>query len=43
MEKRQKRSIAIRFNTPQEAINLSIQIELKYFIAKLLFSHNKYN
>jgi hypothetical protein len=31
--------VIIRFANPQEAIDLTIRIELKYFLAKLLYSH----
>jgi hypothetical protein len=32
----EKREVCIHFNDPQEAINLYIAIELKFFILKLL-------
>lgn len=41
MEKRQTRPVHIRFNSLQEAIDLYIQIELKYFLEKLLYTHRK--
>lgn len=31
--------VIIHFANPQEAIDLAIRIELKYFLAKLLYSH----
>ena len=39
MEKRTARPVYIRFDSKQEAINLYIAIEMKYFLAKLLYSH----
>ena len=34
----QKRPVLIRFETRKEAVDLYVRIELKYFLAKLLFS-----
>lgn len=39
MEKRSSRPVHIHFNSHKEAINLYIAIEMKYFLAKLLYSH----
>lgn len=39
MEKRQTRPVLIRFNSNKEAVDMYIRIELKYFLAKLLYSH----
>lgn len=39
MEKRQSRQVQIQFNSAEEAINLYVRIELKHFLARLLYSH----
>lgn len=39
MEKRHKRPILIRFNSNKEAVDIYVRIELKYFLAKLLYFH----
>ena len=35
----EKRKLIIRFNNPQEMVDVTIRMELKYFIAKLMYSH----
>lgn len=41
MANRAKSPIIIRFSSPKEAIDLSMKIELKYFIARLLYTSPK--
>lgn len=39
MESRRVGSVTIHFKDHKEAVDLAIRIELKYFIAKLLYAH----
>lgn len=38
MEQRKKRPVLIRFNSQQEALDMYMRIELKYFLARLLYT-----
>jgi hypothetical protein len=38
-DKKKARPILIRFSSTQELIDYTIRMELKYFVAKLLYSH----
>jgi hypothetical protein len=39
MEQRVKRPVVISFSSHQEAIDMYIAIEFKFFVQKLLYSH----
>lgn len=39
MDKRSNRPVVIRFSSPKECIDYTIKMELKYFLAKLIYSH----
>ncbi len=39
MDKRSNRPVVIRFTSAKECIDLTIKMELKYFLAKLIYAH----
>lgn len=39
MDKRAKRPVVIRFSSTKEMVDITIKMELKYFLAKLIYAH----
>lgn len=39
MDTRAKGPVVIRFSSPKECIDYTIKMELKYFLARLIFAH----
>lgn len=39
MDKRSNRPVVIRFSSNKECIDYTMKMELKYFLARLIFAH----